>query len=675
MPRTPKPAATAKRAPSRAKPAPAATAGPTLHSAARGQTQARPRLLAALPDTVDFRDAVYVPALIAVPAVSDIDAYRRSRVPVLDQGSEGACTGYALAAVAHHLLRSRGLLKPADQVSPWMLYTMARRYDEWSGENYEGSSARGAMKGWHKHGLCSLGLWPDRDGDTSLGEARAADATERPLGAYFRVNHRDLVAMHAAIAEVGILYATCSVHEGWQEVRPGQRDIAFREGSIGGHAVAIVGYDREGFWIQNSWGPGWGDRGLARVAYADWLANGTDVWVAALGAPVSIARSVMVARVGGSSRSQGGLIDPALRPHIVTAKNDGVLDAKGSFGLTEADLRGIMQEDFPRLTKGWATRRMVIYAHGGLVPEEDAVAQLAARREAMMQAGAHPLAIIWRSSWWNTICNIMRDALAGRRAEGVLDAALDFMIERTDDTLETLARQLGGRAIWNEMKENARLLTEGVQGAARLVAGHVVELVRARRLDELHLAGHSAGAIVLAPLARHLADAGVPIRSLSLWAPACTMAVFDAEYRPLIEGGQIGAFDLYTLDDATERDDDCAKIYRKSLLYLVSHALEARARDPLSNPDGEPLLGLARDVARHVKAGFWKPGTRNWHVAPAAAESRAARHSDFDNDAATLRTTLQRITGQMQSLAGPAPASRASQRHKRQELAAALARR
>lgn len=29
---------------------------------------------------------------------------------------------------------------------------MARRYGEWPGENYEGSSARGAMKGWHQHG-------------------------------------------------------------------------------------------------------------------------------------------------------------------------------------------------------------------------------------------------------------------------------------------------------------------------------------------------------------------------------------------------------------------------------------------------------------------------------------------------------------------------------------------
>jgi len=103
-----------------------------------------------------------------------------------------------------------------------MLYDLARRYDEWPGENYDGSSARGAMKGWHKHGVCSDSVWPYKPGrrqkDGGLSETRAADALKRPLGAYVRVHHKALVAMHAAIAEVGILYATSTVDEGWQNV-------------------------------------------------------------------------------------------------------------------------------------------------------------------------------------------------------------------------------------------------------------------------------------------------------------------------------------------------------------------------------------------------------------------------------------------------------------------------
>jgi C1A family cysteine protease len=53
----------------------------------------------------------------------------------------------------------------------------------------------------------------------------------------------------------------------------------------GGHAFALVGFNRTGFVIQNSWGDHWGAGGFAVVSYADWLAHAMDVWVAALGVP------------------------------------------------------------------------------------------------------------------------------------------------------------------------------------------------------------------------------------------------------------------------------------------------------------------------------------------------------------------------------------------------------
>jgi hypothetical protein len=113
--------------------------------------------LNALPDSIDIRDLVYQPSLLSVPPV----LVNCGRVPeILDQGQEGACTGFALAAVANFLLHQRGLNR---RVSPRMLYELARRYDEWPGEWYEGSSARGAMKGWLRHGACQRALWTDSD--------------------------------------------------------------------------------------------------------------------------------------------------------------------------------------------------------------------------------------------------------------------------------------------------------------------------------------------------------------------------------------------------------------------------------------------------------------------------------------------------------------------------------
>lgn len=146
------------------------------------------------------------------------------------------------------------------------------------------------------------------------------------------------------------------------------------------------------------------------------------------------------------------------------------------------------------------------------------------------------------------------------------------------------------------------------------------------------------------------------------------MDLFKTIYEPLIQAGTIKAFDLYTLDDATERDDHCANIYNKSLLYLVSHAFEEQPRIPLVRPNGTPILGMARDVAEGIPAKFWQPKSREFYVAPAATETDARRHGDFDNDPATLRTTLGRIikgpADDAPVLTAPSPAGAASTRAK-----------
>ena len=232
------------------------------------------------PDTLDFRDVMYEATLVEVPTQRDLATYRKVGVPILDQKNDGACTGFGLATVAHYLLRKRQTVPNELPVSPRLFYQMAKRYDEWAGDDYEGSSARGAMKGWQKHGVCGDTLWRYQPKQTGGGltEARARDAASRPLGAYYRVTHKDIVAMHAAITEVGVLYATATVHAGWDSTRE-DGIIHLSNKILGGHAFAIVAYDERGFWIQNSWGDKWGKQGFGLITYADWLTNGTDVWV------------------------------------------------------------------------------------------------------------------------------------------------------------------------------------------------------------------------------------------------------------------------------------------------------------------------------------------------------------------------------------------------------------
>ncbi|PYP77026.1 MAG: hypothetical protein DMD35_16810 [Gemmatimonadetes bacterium] len=317
------------------------------------------RKLDAVPDRVDIRDWLYQPRLTALPdQVVNCDLVTH----ILDQGQEGACTGFALAGVINYLL---GMRRMPSRVSPYMLYRLARRYDEWPGEEYEGSSARGAMKGWVRHGVCDLDAWPDskpksdhllemveRDG-RSVTVADLARAT--PGGAFYRINHRDVRDMHAALAEVGILYCTLMVHEGWDEPGPERVEVHYSVGvtdrvrqlplitrkgrADSGHAIALVGYTRKGFIVQNSWGEDWGDGGFALLPYEDFLLHATDVWAAQLGVAVDVDvwSEGKADTTQGRQRASEAIPLSEIRPYVIDVGNNGrLVDPPGDGGLEEA---------------------------------------------------------------------------------------------------------------------------------------------------------------------------------------------------------------------------------------------------------------------------------------------------------------------------------------------------
>ena len=654
------------------------------------------RVLDTRPDTLDFRDKMFEASLCEVPTRIDLGEYKRFKVPILDQGQEGACTGFGLATVANYLLLRRKVVPDPISVSPRMLYEMAKRYDEWPGERYDGSSCRGAMKGWHKHGVCADECWPHKPvkkenrRDRRLTEDRTSDALRRPLGAYYRVNHRDLVAMHSAMAEVGVLFASATVHEGWDNVDE-EGVIPFEGNLLGGHAFAVIAYDNRGFWIQNSWGADWGRGGYALITYDDWLMHGTDVWVARLGAPVVLVKSesTAISHSAAAGKSEAYSFSD-LRPHVISTSNGGRLNEGGSFGTSREEVAAIFEDDFPRVTSDWPKKRLLLYAHGGLVEEKGAVQRLADYRSAMLDAQIYPVAFIWHSDFWTTTKNILQDAHRRRRPEGFLDASKDFMLDRLDDALEPLARTLTGKLQWDEMKENARLATESATGGARLALKYIAELAAREPSLEIHVAGHSAGSIFHAPLVRLLTSTGkiesgalkgktghgLSIASCTLWAPACTIDLFKETYLPAIKEGRIKRFALFTLTDEAERDDHCAHIYNKSLLYLVSNAFEEKPRIPLFRPEGERILGMAKFVAedKELKRLF-ETKKADWVLAPntdasgSQDGSTARHHGEFDDDLPTLKATLARVLKEAEVQAELVMTrSSASLRDKRQRL-------
>jgi hypothetical protein len=81
-------------------------------------------------DRPDMRDRIYNPRLSTLPASYPPQDWITAHLPhyeklILDQGAEGACTGFGLAALINYLQFSNGIKtgvpKNVDPVSPRML--------------------------------------------------------------------------------------------------------------------------------------------------------------------------------------------------------------------------------------------------------------------------------------------------------------------------------------------------------------------------------------------------------------------------------------------------------------------------------------------------------------------------------------------------------------------------
>ncbi|MBP7146994.1 MAG: C1 family peptidase [Acidobacteria bacterium] len=639
------------------------------------------RKLDAFPDRIDARDWVYQPSLAALPDnVINIDA-----VPaILDQEQEGACTGFALAAVINFLLRKRGVER---RVSPRMLYEMARRYDEWPGQDYEGSSARGAMKGWLRHGVADVDAWPvdvrrlDHLGtvvDRKAGTTVADLARQTPCGAFYRVMHRQVRDMHAALTEVGALYCTLMVHEGWDEPGPRTAKVRFADGSKsrsvslpvierrgradGGHAVALVGYTADGFVVQNSWGTSWGHRGFALLPYEDYLLHATDVWVVQLGVPVSVELwgEGAADTKAGLARAAAAIPLSEIRPYALNFANDGALSDSGAYWTTEADLERLFGETIPRATASWQKRRVMLFLHGGLQSEEASARRIVALRDVCLANEIYPLHVMWETGTLETVRNIMDEALrrdAERATAGEWFRRLrEGLVEAKDRTLELTAAR-PGRALWDEMKENARLASnrKDGRGGMQLVAEHAKRTLAstpgAAEKFELHVVAHSAGSIFAAETMPILDAGTIPFRTLQFMAPAIRVDDFERLVLPEIAARRCPTPSLFVLSDVGERDDECGP-YGKSLLYLVSNAFEDRRETPIlgmvkfvSRRAG-PEADIASEAVAQVFAG--KVQNRPALViageeGPDGSRSRADSHGGFDNDPDTMNSVLHRI--------------------------------
>ena len=605
-------------------------------------------------DYPDDRDWPYRPSLntIAYPELRPTD-----HLSIMDQKSDGACAGYALAATINLLLHRSG--RTDEYVSARMLYLMARRHDEWAGEDYEGSSIRGAIKGWKNMGVCDYRLWHKRYPKTEddLTVERAKDARKRTLGAYYRLQP-EITHFHAALNDIGVIYVSAATHSGWNAEKASAENgglINFAgETPMGGHAFAIIGYTEKGFLIQNSWGKGWGADGLGIWQYEDWHQSHYDAWVVQLGYPTPEIFDMGPAL--GEAESNIALRKTLFSPkrnkimgHFVHV-DDGKFHGTGKYWSTDTDVR----ETATQVAHRKDYRHFLIYAHGGLNSPKDSARRIEAMKPVYMGNGIYPYHLMYDVGLGEELKDIVarKFNFFKRRAGGIGDIfkggisdIAKALIEKTDLGIENTARA-PGTAVWDEMKRGAETAF-AKSGAGTLTwkafQKAFAEHSRSAANLQIHLAGHSTGAIVIARFLEMLRRERVKLHidTIHLMAPAITVNHFESAYGPILTGKlsrlSIGRVKIFNLRDKDEIDDNVAGAYRKSLLCLVSNAFEREK--------GKPILGMERFEGDIPEKLLNLPQVEVVYASSRSSETRSESHGGFDNDRRTMNSILKGILG------------------------------
>jgi hypothetical protein len=223
------------------------------------------------------REAGTLAAAPRLPARVDL---REDWWKIGDQGSTGSCVGWAAAdsVVRWHLVKA-GRLTTVDKLSVRFVWMAAKETDKFMTRpttfiEREGTSLKAALDVARKFGVVRDRDLPFRTPRLFTGDAKAFYllAAQRRINAYVNLGS-NLSNWRRWLAQEGPILTRLDCDDTWMNAKSttGVLDVYLPETADGGHAVALVGYDKDRFIVRNSWGTTqWGAKGFgyASSAYA-----------------------------------------------------------------------------------------------------------------------------------------------------------------------------------------------------------------------------------------------------------------------------------------------------------------------------------------------------------------------------------------------------------------------
>jgi len=219
----------------------------------------------------------FAPAMGNLPSSSDMSG---DFPPVGDQGAQGSCVawavGYALKSFQEH--DERGWSYSNEHLfSPAFIFNNFKK-----GKCSGGLYVNDALEFVSSSGIAPLSGMPYNPSDCS---AMATDALKTTAKQY-RVHSikrvdKDIVEIKGHLAARMPVVVGMRIDASFSKI-----GSTVWNGMVGaprgGHAMVIVGYDdtRQAFRLFNSWGKGWGDKGLGWVSYTALVKHADELYIA-----------------------------------------------------------------------------------------------------------------------------------------------------------------------------------------------------------------------------------------------------------------------------------------------------------------------------------------------------------------------------------------------------------
>jgi hypothetical protein len=234
------------------------------------------RILNVLPSREQGRDWTIANAVAAelspvgaqLPASIDL---REQWWGIGDQGHTGSCVGWAVAdsLLRWHFVKA-GRIGEHEYLSPRFIWMASKETDEFSDRptafiEEAGTSLKAALTVARHYGAVLDKDLPFSPSVLYGGAEQTfyARASRMRIGAFFNMDGKPAQWRHW-LAHCGPVLVRLDVDEAWMGGGNGGKLESYDpNNTLGGHAVALVGYTQSAFIVRNSWGTDWGDGGYA----------------------------------------------------------------------------------------------------------------------------------------------------------------------------------------------------------------------------------------------------------------------------------------------------------------------------------------------------------------------------------------------------------------------------